>query len=277
MKILDRILIVVFNFCLLMVTIILSAVCVAGSSGFYSRQFENTQLYSKVENGIEYRSVIRFIDGGSEADWATFSDEQLDQIAEHIISYLFTDQESFELIMDDVIYKGVKTDGVSIFGDVSVGHMVDVKELFQFFITLAWVLGGLALCIVGYGIWRRKEMKGLLLKYTLVFYAIFIGLILLFCGWALVDTLRAGKEMAEYTRILWQNFHHLIFPFQADKFAGSFFADPLTEILSLEFFMAAVVTVLVVVGIVLVAWLTFATVCSILARKKKERKISDAE
>lgn len=274
MKILDRALIVLFNFCLLLVTIILSAVCVAGSENFYHRQFEKTGVYAQIENGAEYRLKIHYVNGGDYTDWATFSDEQLDEIVEHIISYLFTDQESFKLVMDDVAYKGVETDGVSVFGDISVGHMVDVKELFQFFIGLAWGLGISLLAIIGYFIWRRKEVKKLFLKYTLIFYGIFVGLIGIFCGWALIDVLRNDWGMENYTRVLWANFHHLIFPFQADKFAGSFFADPLTEILTLDLFMGAVVTVLIVVAIVLLAWFVFSFCCWFF--EKKNRKKSDA-
>ena len=269
MKILDRACIVLFNLCLLLLTIILSAVCVAGSQSFYSKQFEKTGIYAKVENGEEYRLRIHYVNGGEYSDWATFSNEQLDEIANHIISYLFTDQESFVLIMDDVVYKGVETDGVSVFGEVSVGHMVDVKELFQFFITLAWILGVLTAGFIGYFIWRRREVKKLFLKYTLVFYGIFVGLIGIFCGWALIDTIRQDVGMKDYTRLLWANFHHLIFPFQADKFAGSFFADPLTEILTLNLFMGAVVTVLAVVAVVLTAWFIFALCCWIFEKKRK--------
>ena len=269
MKIVDRAVILLFNVCLLLLTIIVSAVCVAGAQSFYSKQFEKTGIYAKVENGEEYRLQIHYVSGGDYSDWATFSNEQLDKIAEHIISYLFTDQESFELIMDDVLYKGIEVDGVSVFGETSVKHMVDVKELFQFFIGLAWALGILTTGMIGYMVWRRREVKRLLLKYTLIFYGVFVGLIGIFCGWALMDTIRQDMGMSDYTRILWANFHHLIFPFQADKFAGSFFADPLTEILTLDLFMGAVVTVLIVLAVVLTAWFVFAFCCWILEKKKK--------
>lgn len=260
LKIIDRMVIIFFNLFFLIVSITLPAITIASSEGFYQSQFEKTGIYATVnEDGTEQKRAIRYI-GGKAGQIAYFTDEQLDTIIVHIIDYLFTDQESFALTMDGVELNGRIQDDVQIFGDTSVEHMVDVKELFSLVVTLTVIFGVLMIGLGVYIILRRKQVTPLLLKYTLIFYGAFIGLIGVFCGWVVLD---ASKNDVEFLDQMWSNFHHLIFPFQEDKFSGSFFNDTLTSVLTLDFFLGAVATVLIVLGILLALWFT----CTILLKK----------
>ena len=257
---LDRLAIIIFNVLLFVVSITLPAVTVASSPTFYQTQFEKTGVYATIdENGNEVRKQIWYI-GGQSYQRATFSNEQVDEIIDHIVGYLFTDQESFALTMDGVCINGTVKDGVDIFGEVAVSHMVDVKVLFSLVTVLTAIFGVLLVGLGGYLIWRRREVAPILLKYSLIFYGVLIALAGAFCGWVAIDAAAAKTTFFDQA---WTNMHHLFFPFQADEFAGSFFNDTLTSILSLEFFLGAVSTVLTVTGITLVLWFT----CTIVFRK----------
>ena len=259
----DRLAIVFFNLFLLLLSIMLPAVCIASSPAFYQAQFEKTGIYASVDNdGNEVRKTIRYIDGKS-TQYAQFSDEQLDEIIEHIVAYLFTDQESFALTMDGVYLNGTTQNDVSVFGEVACKHMVDVKELFSLVVIVTIVMGVLLLGLGGYLIWRRKHVAPLLLKYSLIFYGVFFALVGAFCGWVAIDAAATKNAFADQ---MWTNIHHLFFPFQADEFAGSFFNDTLTSVLTLDFFLNAVSTVLIVMGITLVLWFASTVVCKKLSK-----------
>ncbi len=259
----DRLAVVFFNLFILLLSILLPAVCIASSPTFYQAQFEKTGIYASVDSdGNEVRKTIRYIDGKS-TQYAHFSDEQLDEIIEHIVSYLFTDQESFALTMDGVYLNGETQDNVSIFGEVACKHMVDVKELFSLVVVVTIVMGVLLLGLGGYLIWRRKHVAPLLLKYSLIFYGIFFALVGAFCGWVAIDAAASKTAFADQ---MWTNIHHLFFPFQADEFAGSFFNDTLTSVLTLDFFLNAVSTVLIVMGITLVLWFASTVICKKLSK-----------
>ncbi len=254
----DRLAIVIFNLFLLLLSITLPAVCIAASPAFYQAQFEKTGIYASVDTqGNESKKIVRWIDGKA-TQYAQFSDEQLDQIIDHIVSYLFTDQESFALEMDGVLLNGKMQNDVSIFGEVACKHMVDVKDLFSLVVVVTIIIGVLLLGLGAYLIWRKKHVAPLLLKYSLIFYGIFFALVGAFCGWVAID---AAANKTAFADQMWTNIHHLFFPFQAEEFAGSFFNDTLTSILTLDFFLNAVFTVLIVVGITLVLWFATTVVC----------------
>lgn len=269
MKFLDRLFVLLFNLCLLLVSITLPVFALTASPSFYHTQFQATGIYATQNaDGEKTPTTIYFIDGNSNLT-AQFTDEQIDVMVDHIISYLFTDQESFVLVMDDVLLNGTSTDGVSVFGEVAVGHMVDVKNLFTFFIVLTVALLLVLLVSGVYLFYRRAETGKLLLKYSLLFYGFFIALLGAFCLWVISDLNAAGRAITvdNFLDRLWSNFHHILFPFQADKFSNSFFNDTLTQILTLDFFMAAVFTVLLVAGIVLAVWFAFCIFTKIRSKK----------
>ena len=251
MKFLDRTVIILFNLFLWLTAVMLPAVSIAKSQGFYKTQLQKTGIYATIdENGEENRTYIYYI-SGDPYKVAQFSNEQLDGIVSHIIDYLFTDQESFALVMDQVWLNGFVRDGVNIFSDESVSHMADVKGLFSLVISLTAVFGVLTVALGAYIVIRRKQLAPILLKYSLLFY---LGLFVLagaFLGSVAIKAQASGETFAGQ---MWGDFHHILFPFQEDKFSGSFFNDALTWILSLDFFLAAVYTVLIIMGIVLSVW-----------------------
>lgn len=257
MKFLDGLLAFLFNFCLLFVTAVVSVFAIASSPAYYYEQFEKTGIYAQMgEDGELEPKVIRYI-GGDRSKSATFTDEQLDEIIDHIITYMFTDQESFELVMDDVKVNGTTRDGVSIFGETAVVHMEDVKGLLQTLGFVAIGLGVAGIAMLIYFIVRvRKGKCGILLKSTAIFYATFVGLIGAFCLFTLIQMLVTEVELGYFLDMIWRNFHFLIFP--AEQATGSFFNDTLTMILTLDLFMSAVVQVLVIIACAVVLWMVVA-------------------
>ena len=275
MKILDRVLALLFNACLLFSVAVGSVFAIATSPQYYYDQFEATGVYATVnEEGEEVPKIIPYI-GGDNKTFACFTDEQLNELIDHIIGYLFTDMESFALVMDDVtLYTAnnpvwTKTDGVNIFSDVAVSHMADVKGLLQTLGTVALVMGIAGACMLAYFIVRAvKGQGGVLFKYTLIFYGTFVGLIGAFCLFTCIQMRVEEIPMEYYLDMIWRNFHFIIFP-NPEQATGSFFNDTLTMILSLDLFMAAVVEVLVIIGISVVAW---AVLAKILDRRVKKMR-----
>ena len=266
MKILDRVLALFFNACLLFSVAVGSVFAIASSPQYYYDQFEATGVYATVnEEGEEVPKIIPYI-GGDNKTFACFTDEQLNELIDHIIGYLFTDMESFALVMDDVtLYTSskpvwTKTDGVNIFSDVAVSHMADVKGLLQTLGTVALVMGIAGACMLAYFIVRAvKGQGGVLFKYTLIFYGTFVGLIGAFCLFTCIQMRVEEIPMEYYLDMIWRNFHFIIFP-NPEQATGSFFNDTLTMILSLDLFMAAVVEVLVIIGISVVTWAVLAKI-----------------
>ncbi len=258
MKIIDGILAFVFNACLLLAVAVGSVFAIASSPQYYYDQFEATGVYATVdENGEKVPKVIRYI-GGDKYKQARFTDEQLNALIDHIIGYLFTDMDTFELVMDGVELNGVQTDGVNIFSDTAVVHMEDVKVLLRTLGTVALFCGIIGALLLVYFIMRAKKGKGgKLLKATLIFYGTFVGLILAFCAFTAVETWLLFEDMRYFLSMIWHNFHFIIFPDPA-KANGSFFNDTLTMILSLDLFMAAVVAVLCIIALSVVLWLVIA-------------------
>ena len=153
MKFLDRFFIVIFNLCLFIVAIATPALIITGSPQYYKAQFE--------KNGI-YGGQMKYI-GGDSYQRANFTDEQLDAIVEHIVTYIFTDEkDSFALEMDDVTINGTKKDNVQIFGETAVKHMKDVKDLFLFFRILTVMFAVLLVLLTVYFIQRKEEISSIL-------------------------------------------------------------------------------------------------------------------
>ncbi len=248
MKIADRLAVLLLNLCLVAVAILAPALALAKSPAFYSRGFLATGLYE--ENGV--RAPIRYV-GGKSGATARFTDEQLDAIAAHIIDYLFGDTEDFTLVLDGVELNGRVEDGVSVFGDAAASHMKDVKALMQL-ARRALVAAACLLPLLFLYLYKRSEARRIALRYTLVFYSAILLLAALFL---LISYSHSGGDFAN---TLWNDIHRLFFPFQPDKVAGSFFNDALTSILTVPFFMSAVVTVVAVLLLVLAAWVTVSVI-----------------
>ncbi len=256
MKVLDRVAVILINLAILVVFIIAPALITAASPDYYADQFEKNGIYEHAgEDGETVLTRIRFI-GGAYGKYAYFTDGQLDMLSSHIINYLFGDGTTFALKMDDVMLNGELTDGVDIFGETAVSHMADVKVLMQTAKWCAILLAVLLIGLIAYAVIRRREVGVHVMKYTLIFYSVLIFLILLFLiitFFAYFDLVSANP--AFYLDALWANVHHLLFPFQPEKYEGSFFNDTLTQILTLELFLDAMLIVFSVLAAALVAWL----------------------
>ena len=252
MKHLYRTAVLLVNLCLLTVFIIGPALHLAASPGYYETQFERTGIYATVTpEGEEVRTPIHYI-GGKGRSVACFTDGQLDAIAAHIIDFLFGDTEDFTLVLDGVELNGEVTDGVSVFGEEAVTHMQDVKVLMttaRYAVLLALCLLPLLLLFLLLG---AREHGRRALWGTLIFY----GVLLLAAGGFCLFALRGSP--GDPASAFWEAAHHLFFPFQPEKVAGSFFNDALTSILTLELFMSAVYTVVAIYATALLLWLIVA-------------------
>ncbi len=252
MKAFDRVAVLLLNLCLAAAAILLPALSLAASPAYYAREFERCGIYAEIgPHGEAVPTPIHYI-GGDFRRTATFSDEQLDAIAAHIIDFLFGDTEDFSLTMDGVMLNGSETDGVAIFGEAAITHMRDVRELMRLSRIVASFAAALIPLLLIYLILRRRAAGKIALRYTLVFYAVVLVLAALFCYFALRG---AGGDYAD---AFWRAAHRLFFPFSPDKVAGSFFNDALTSLLTLPLFMSAVYTVLVTFSLSLLLWLLLA-------------------
>ncbi len=250
MRILDKISVILFNFALLFASIIILALILASSPSYYHMEFEKNDMYGTVTDEGETNGRIIYYIGGDRSKRAVFSNQQLDRIADHIIDYLFGDTESFELTLDEVYIVGEGyADGVDIFGDTAVLHMGDVRTLMRFALVMSVICAISAAALLVMFILRSKTIERIALKYTLIFYAAIATFAIGFCAYTLIS---GGADWFSYN--LWTNIHHLLFPFQPEKFENSFFNDTLTEILCLELFLDAVLIVVSITATVLAAW-----------------------
>lgn len=239
MRWLDRIMTWLLCLSLLIAAIVAPALLLARSPAYYRTQFESTGIYAK--DGVP--RAIRYV-GGHGQHTAHFTDAQLDAIAAHIIDFLFGDTEDFALTMDGVSLNGEVQDGVAVFGEEAVTHMEDVRVLMR----AAGVAAQVAICLLPllllYLLLRRRECGRGFFRWVVSF---FTAVLLAVGGFCLVTYRTAGKT--PFPDAAWRNIHYLLFPFQPEKVAGSFFNDTLTQILTLDLFMTAVLTVLSVLAI----------------------------
>ena len=252
MKLLDRILILLLNLCLLIASIVGPALLLARSPAYYHYEFRKTGIYAThASDGTELRTRIPYV-GGRRGQSARFSDGQLDEIVDHIVTYLFEDGETFALSMDGVLLNGEVTDGVAIFGEAAVTHMADVRDL-MLLGRGAVILSLVAIpLLILYLILRRRQCGRAILRTTLLFYAV---LALAALAFLLVTLATSDGDLA---MTFWLNAHYLFFPFRPEKVAGSFFNDTLTYILTLELFLDAVAIVLATAAVTLAAWIGLA-------------------
>lgn len=271
MKILDRLSILLFNLCLVLLAVLLPVLAVASSPAYYEARFHETGIYSTVQDGVTYRKLIRYV-GGDRTQSATFTDEQIDEIINHMVAFFFGKKANFALTMDGVFLNGEMQDDVQIFGEVACKHMQDVKDLFRLLMVVSAVALLLLIGCIVYFCKRPKRFTSLLYKYSLGFYLFFVGFILLFCVWTLftlpqMDTL--SETLSLFPDMLWTNMHQIFFLFSPEDISGSFFNDTVTMILTLDFFMTTVFIILAILAAVVIAWLIVAYVL--------KRKLSSAK
>lgn len=278
MKILDRILILIFTLCLIIVSIWFSAVPIAKNASYYHLQFKINDIYEHENSeGEIVQTEFYYLDGMYQK--AKFTDEQLDIMVDHIIEFLFGNKESFELKLEGVaVYNKVTKeyevpvdpDGkpvpVSIFGEAAVTHMDDVKQLFIMFQIISVIAFVLVLGIFAYILIRISQIRKIMFEYTVLFYGGFITILSIYLGVTFVGAIsRYGTNINidNFTSIAWEYFHFFFFPFQPDKINGSFFNDILTEILTIDLFVVAVVICVVVLTLIQLVWLAFCLIVKI--------------
>lgn len=263
MKLIDKAVTILLNICLLICAVIFPALSMASSKEYYRTQFEKNEIYEHENKyGEKIVTTIYFINGDENLK-AQFKDSQLDLIAEHIISYLFGNTDSFVLYMDDVLLNGETANGVSIFGETAVSHMKDVKELISAASSVTTVALVLLPILLVYIVLRRKSAGEYALKYTARFYFVIGGFAFVFLLVSFVEALilpfRFSMDL--YGNVIWRNIHYLLFPFQPEKIANSFFNDTLTFVLTVDLFLDAVLTVLLIYSAAILFWLLIAIFC----------------
>ncbi len=253
MRWLDRLATLLLCLSLFFAAIVAPALLIARSPAYYHRQFEKTGIYATAgEGGEPIPTAIRFV-GGNVRNTAHFTDAQLDAIAAHIIDFLFGDTEDFALTMNGVLLNGELCDGVAVFGEEAILHMYDVRTLMR----TAGIAAQVAICLLPllliYFLLRRRAFGRGFFRWVLGFLGAVIGAVGGFC---LVTYLTMGK--LPFADAAWRNIHYILFPFQPERVAGSFFNDTLTSILTLDLFMTAVLCVLSVLFVALAALLALA-------------------
>lgn len=278
MKVLDRILIIFFTMCLTIVAIWFSAVPIAKSKAYYHLQFKINDVYAhENKDGEQVETVFYFLNG--EYQRAKFTDEQLNIMVDHIIEFLFGNKESFKLELTDVRvynrttgeYEVVLDDegnpaSVSIFGEEAVTHMDDVKQLFIIFQIISVIAFVLALGIFAYLLLRIAQVKKILFEYSMLFHILLVTVLSGYLSITFVGAVaRYGTNISvdKFISIAWEYFHFFFFPFQPDKIDGSFFNDILTEILTIDLFVAAVFICVFVLILIQLVWLVFCLIMKI--------------
>lgn len=293
MKILDRAMILIFNVCLLLVAVWISAIPIAKNPSYYHFQFKVNGIYQSVdEEGNAIQKPIRYL-GGEYSKYAKYSDEQLNVIIEHIIDFLFNDKEEFGLEMENVYVSNSKNgeyklvDKVQVFGDVAISHMNDVKQVFIIYQIISVIAFVMLIGIGAYLLLRIGQVRKILFEYTMLFYGIFISICSIFL---MINFIYAIKEWNDnsyylnfadqYIDTFWRNIHWLFFLFQPDKVNGSFFNDTLTMILTTDLFITAVVLVVLAIILLQVLWLGYTLVMKVfggrLAYKIKQYKYANS-
>jgi len=237
-KLLDALMILLINFCVIVFGIWISAIPITKSKSFYMNHFK------KNTEGIKHL----------QSDYM-FPDEDplkiMESVADITINYYFGNAPVYQ----------VEINGEKLFNDDEVRHMADVKVLYiggQIIAVISFFIG--IVCLF-YLVRHFRRIKDAILKYTFVFYGIFGVLIIAFLIWGMVSYQTApASERAynSYFNYLFVNFHHLIFP-NIDKFNLATGQDgydiyTLTRILNSKLFMDAGIIIASVTLTCIIIW-----------------------
>lgn len=255
MKLLDRITVILFTLCFIIASVLIPIDIISTRDEYYCNQLKKCGIYPE-ENGS---TVIRYI-GGDSSKSAAFTPEQFDEIISHITGFLANKKQDFSLQMNGVNLNGEVVDNVDIFGEEAVTHMHDVKPVFSAAKTALVVCIALIVICGIYMLVRKKDVRKIIYKYSLGVVITFFSVFVLFFGGVFIKHLISGS--GTYFDTLWSDMHHIFFPLASDKFQGSFFNDTLTYILTLDFFMNTVFTVIINLIALTAAWLFSAKLIS---------------
>ena len=265
MKITDRISVILFTVCVLLLSVLIPMSSMISSKDFYAENLTDTGIYP--DEG--YASEVYYIDGKS-TQTAMLTKEHFDSIFEHFVSYFNHEKDSFALTLNDVVLNGKITNDVSIFGEKAVSHMADVRTLFHLCNTVKIVCCFLFVVCGIYMITRRKHVQSKLFSSSLIPILAFVIPVILFLIASVIVHL--CSDGAYYFNTLWEMMHSLFFPFSPEKASGSFFNDALTCILSLDFFLGIVIELVLYLVAFTSLWLTIAFFIS---RKAKQKTLQN--
>ena len=255
MKLLDRTAVILFTLCIILASVLIPVTVMSTRNTYYRNQLKKCGIYPNESES----TVIRYI-GGDRDSSAAFTQEQFDEIITHITDFLANKKQGFALQMNGINVNGEVCDNVNIFGEEAITHMNDVRSVFGFIKTVL-VLCGISLIICGvYMFTRKKDVRIIIYKYSLAVVIIFFAAFALFFGGVFVKYLINGGS--SYFDTLWLDMHHIFFPLSPEKVQGSSFNDTLTYILTLDFFINTVITVIINIVAITAAWLFSAKLIS---------------
>lgn len=258
MKALDRITVIMFTLALIIVSVLIPVRVIASRDVYYLNQFEKLGI-TQGENGVTSLDHI----GGKNGNSADFTYDQIKDIVSHITLFMRGEKQSFELKMDGVIFNGSLADGVEIFGDEAVTHMEVVRELFFDLKATLIICGGIIFFCALYMLLRKSTVRKVIYRCSLATTLSFFGLLLLFFGVVFfISLFGGGFSFDSFLSDLWTYMHHLFFPASESAFSGSFFNDTLTSLLTVDFFMNTVTTVIINIIALSAAWLFSAKLIS---------------
>ena len=236
------------------------------TESFYKQQLKECNIYPEPDK----TTFVNYI-GGSCYQSAKLTSEQFDEISKHISSFLSNKTDTFELTLDNIILNGQVTNRVSIFGQEAVTHMNDVKALFNTVKYISIVCIVLLIISATWMIFKRKEIKNYLFKYSLITIGFVLCSALIFILVVFIETLHkySAFSIDKFSYMLWTYLHYVFFPFDQAKFNGSIFTDTLTSILTLDFFMGCVKIVVSSIVLTISAWL----VACLIIKKKTNKKM----
>lgn len=239
MRALDKIVVLVFNFSIIVFAIWISAIPITKSKSFYMNHFkENT-------------AALRY-----------YEIEELEKVADITIDYYFGNAKEYQVVFEN---------GYKIFNDDEVRHMADVKVVYIVGQVLAVISFLLMLASALYIIRRFRKVSQDLLIFTGVFYGIVLLLVGAFLLWGYFNY-RNDPYNNTYFVHIFTNFHYLIFPFQPDKVAlatgqNGYDITTLVTILNTKLFMDAGIIIGCVVAVSVVLWWAIAIVLHIYRHK----------
>jgi integral membrane protein (TIGR01906 family) len=248
-KILDRFVIILFSISILLVSIWAVIIPITKSIDFFEYEFnknntsENTGWYVYEDN-----------------TYYSYTNEELTYIMDTVIDYLMDEKDDMQVVIN----------GKNVFSNQALIHMKDVKVLYTGGNRLGLMFYIITIICMIYMAFNFDRMKSLLFKYTMLTLAgilIILGAIGIF---ALVDF--------DKVFVL---FHKIAFPTE-QKFNDAFFSNisnyeelyyinnlTLTNILSIEVFMDAVILIFIGMFTTLTTWITF----TVFVRKKVKKQV----
>lgn len=250
---LDVLVIILTNICIIVFGIWISAIPVTKSKTFYLNQFDDNQ--------IVHRRLERWYPNED-------PDKILNDIADLTINYYFGNAEEYQYYID----------GEEFFNEHEVRHMKDVKDLYVGGQIIAVICFFILIACIFYLAKHFRRIKRRIVFTTLGFYLaviIALGGFVLYCY-----TLYSNGVYDSFFRSLFINFHHIIFP-NEDKFLLATSQGPyngalytLTTILDLNFFMNAGIIIGIVTGAVILIWFIIIAIF-VIKHKRIAKKVDD--